>query len=202
MTLLRGYVLNSYFKLLSRFLHYLNYCFVVMTIWYMLWLLIKSWEPNSPIVVPEKGKMTEGSVMQNKLSSKTTFKISLIVRDRSRVANQDFLFEQKLLPKIFKMTTSSEISRKRGYCTQKTLKEEATMEWTINDFEAWAESKPLGSSYNSSTFRFQFNSIKKNYNFNISIYPRGNEDNADLEDQIGVFLNSPNKVCFVFQLKS
>ena len=48
-------------------------------------------------------------------------------------------------------------------------------------------------TYNSSTFRFQFNSIKKNYSFNIGIFPRGNQNKIECEDHIGVFINSLNK---------
>jgi hypothetical protein len=93
------------------------------------------------------------------------------------------------------MATSVDTGRKRAFCTTKTLKEEASMEWTINDFAAWAESKDIGSRHLSSTFSFQFDSIKKTYNFSIAIYPRATKENSDFEDQIGLYLYSHDKVC-------
>jgi hypothetical protein len=89
--------------------------------------------------------------------------------------------------------TMVDTGRKRAFCTLKTHKEEATMEWIIDDFVAWAESKDVGSCHNSSTFRFHFTSIKKIYNFSINIYPRGNAKDDELEDQIGIFLTNNNK---------
>jgi hypothetical protein len=92
------------------------------------------------------------------------------------------------------MATSVDTGRKRAFCTTKTLKEEASMEWTIEHFAAWAESKAVGSRHLSSKFPFQFDSIKKTYNFSIAIYPRGTKENSDFEDQIGLFLVSHEKV--------
>jgi hypothetical protein len=89
------------------------------------------------------------------------------------------------------MATSVNAGRKRAFCTTKTLKEEASMEWTIKDFADWAESKDIGSRHCSSKFLFQFDSIKKNYNFSIVIYPKGIIEN---QDQIGLYLISYDKV--------
>jgi len=93
------------------------------------------------------------------------------------------------------MATSVNAGRKRAFCTTKTLKEEASMEWTINDFAAWAESKDIGSGHLSSTFSFKFDSINKTYEFSIVIFPKGKKKNTDGEDQIGLFLVSHDKVC-------
>jgi hypothetical protein len=91
-------------------------------------------------------------------------------------------------------------NRNRAFCTTNTLKEEASMEWTIEHFATWAMSKDIGSCHFSSNFSFQFDKIKKNYNFNIGISPRGSKEKNKCEDNVGLFLISNNKVCKIFYI--
>ena len=97
------------------------------------------------------------------------------------------------LDKVVLMSTSP-ANRKRGYAHQKLTSEEASIKWTLDNFLAWAESKPAGFILDSPIFSFEIGN--DTLNFFLKLHPKGKARGAEAEDNenemFGLFLYSKN----------
>ena len=78
--------------------------------------------------------------------------------------------------------------------------EELTIDWAIYNFAFFADSKDVGYSQLSPSFKFYVASLRKMFAFSLTVYPKGMEPTSSeqsatsREDQIGIFLNNNNDV--------
>ena len=105
------------------------------------------------------------------------------------------------------MSQNSSVGRKRAVCDTANVMDDFSIEWTIQKFAAWAESKDRGYCFNSPQFRFYSSSLKRQLNFGIAVYPKGltsgssssaSSDSGatpeNREDNVGIFLVNNSEV--------
>ena len=102
--------------------------------------------------------------------------------------------------------SSSEVGRKRAICETVTVDEDFSIEWVIQKFSSWAESKEQGYCFNSPNFRFYAPSLRRQLNFGLAVYPKGMETSSsnsgggsdsssgNREDSVGIFLVNNSEV--------
>ena len=104
------------------------------------------------------------------------------------------------------MSQNQLVGRKRAVCDTVNVVEDFTIEWNIQKFAAWAESKEPGYCFNSPNFRFYAPSLRKQLSFGIAVYPKGmvgggggtrssvENDSEIREDNLGIFLVNNSEV--------
>jgi hypothetical protein len=79
------------------------------------------------------------------------------------------------------MPPNSDVGRKRASAELMAEVEQFTIDWSIRNFIAWAESKEIGYCQNSPSFKFYSPNLRKTLSFTIGLYPKGLPSSGDSE---------------------